>query len=669
MGYIEDISQIYPLKVEDIIFLSCKYVPMDYRNKPWNYPGLVHGTACLSNEEQLCCYMAAYGDMHKGKLHKILSDFPFYKIDSNLEIIDWGCGQGIATVSLISALRNVKLENLVKKITLIEPSYTALSRARSNVSQCVSDDVFIETINLYLPTSDNNENTISGLHIEESICIHLFSNILDIATIDLKELAYLVGSSGYRHYFLCVGPVNWGNSRIEQFYRYFNTKNNEIFSNYRSGQHAQLANGKWYSCITKGFQTIREQGKPFLVPLSYYPPKQFFAAYILDAVAELEKQQEYDNFWSTHTAFEVLAPFDIGASVYEDVHPILAVLNNIVTRGLPTKCSTFIENTLNAEFDYSKHIEKYGTIKYPISNIDNLQHNEDLLRKIPLAVARIQKVIIEAVLTGHISINNKKWKVLVKECDFPCAALAFADLKEMFNHLTALSRDYDSLLFPDIELHIISKQYHHSALHLDAITYRNLNQVNKEQFFDMVIDIAIDEEIDAANVQFSEFRAKNNCYFNVRSSHTIYSVREIYTSDPIIYKPVTEINPQGGYVEIPDNVNHLNYFLTLLFRKSNFRPGQLPILNRALQTKSVIGLLPTGGGKSLTYQLAAMLQPGVTIIIDPLKSLMEDQYDGLISVGIDCCTFVNAGLTKEEKDANELKMEQSQVIFTFLSPE
>lgn len=669
MGYIEDISQIYPLSVEDIIFVSRKFVPRNYRNRPWDYPGMNHGTACLSNEEQLCCYMAAYGDMHKGKLNKILSDFPINKIDSDLEIIDWGCGQGIATVSLVSALRGANLDKRIKKVTLIEPSSTALSRAKSNVSRCVSDDVYIEPINLYLPASDNNEQTIGGLHIEESICIHLFSNILDIPTINLKGLAYLVGSSGYRHYFLCVGPANWGNTRIEQFCRYFNTKDNEIFSDYRSGQYAQLANGKWYSCITKGFQIVREQGKPFLVPLSYYPPKQFFAAYRLDAVSEFEEPKEADKFWSTHKAFEVLAPFDIGASVYEDVHPILAVLNNIITRGLPTKCSTFIENALNAEFEYSKQIEKYGTIKYNISDVDNLQHNEELLRKIPLAVARIQKVIIEAVLTGHISIDNKQWKVLVKESDVPCSALAFADLKEMFNHLAALSRDYDYLSFPDVELHVVSKRYNNSALHLDATKYRSSGQVNKEQIFDMVIDVAIDEKIDAANVQFSEFHAKNDCYFNVRSSHTIYSVREIYTSDPIIYKPVTEANPQGGHIEIAENVAHLNYFLTLLFRKSSFRPGQLPILNRALQTKGVIGLLPTGGGKSLTYQLAAMLQPGVTIIIDPLKSLMEDQYDGLINAGIDCCTFINSGLPKEEKDANELKMEQSQVIFTFLSPE
>ena len=79
--------------------------------------------------------------------------------------------------------------------------------------------------------------------------------------------------------------------------------------------------------------------------------------------------------------------------------------------------------------------------------------------------------------------------------------------------------------------------------------------------------------------------------------------------------------------------------------------------------------MPTGGGKSLTYQMAAMLQPGVTIIIDPLKSLMQDQYDGLIATGIDCCTYINSELSSDERAAHELMMESSQVIFTFMSPE
>ena len=81
----------------------------------------------------------------------------------------------------------------------------------------------------------------------------------------------------------------------------------------------------------------------------------------------------------------------------------------------------------------------------------------------------------------------------------------------------------------------------------------------------------------------------------------------------------------------------------------------------------VIGLLPTGSGKSLTYQLAAMLQPGITIVIDPLVSLMKDQYDGLRNALIDSCTFINS--TVNDRARREELMERSKVQFIFLSPE
>lgn len=108
--------------------------------------------------------------------------------------------------------------------------------------------------------------------------------------------------------------------------------------------------------------------------------------------------------------------------------------------------------------------------------------------------------------------------------------------------------------------------------------------------------------------------------------------------------------------------------MQLLFRKENFRPGQLPILSRALQNKSVIGLLPTGGGKSLTYQLAAFLQPGISLVIDPLVSLMKDQYDGLINAGIDCCTYINSQVA-DSRAEREYDMEHSKCLFVFMSPE
>ncbi len=120
---------------------------------------------------------------------------------------------------------------------------------------------------------------------------------------------------------------------------------------------------------------------------------------------------------------------------------------------------------------------------------------------------------------------------------------------------------------------------------------------------------------------------------------------------------------------IPQAEKSLTYFLQNIFRKESFREGQLPILNRALQGKSVIGLLPTGGGKSLTYQIASLLQAGVTMVIDPIKSLMQDQYDNLVKNGIDCCNFINSKLTREEKTIATNQVVESKVLFTFVSPE
>ena len=671
MNYVDTIKTIMPLSLDCIIKTAKQHVPDAYQHAPWSYPGLDHGTAILQNDEQLCCYLAAYGEMHKGKLECALNKFPFKSLDNNIEIIDWGCGQGLASVYMIDRLRCFGLINKLQKITLIEPSAVALTRAKLHLQQAIDDNVVINGLNCYLPSIDAGiqNNAIGGLHIEEPICIHLFSNILDIPSIDLKELSLLVSSSGYRHYFVCVGPVNFGNDRLSAFSRYFNIKRGDLFIDFKAGQYQQLPNGKWYGCVAKVFQIIRKEGKPVLIPLSYYPPKQFRGAFRLDIIEDIDKKNnKAQKYWDESTAFEVLAPFDIGASIYEDINPILAVLNNIVTRGLPTKCSPFIEEKLNEVFDFSKATEKYGTIRYSLKQ-NSVLHDEQLLREIPIAIARIEKVIIEAILTGHISVSKGEWDVVVKENDVPCSSIAFADLAMMYNHLTALSSEFRDKKFPKVNLHIISKNYTSSPLHLDSTVYSYSKQVNKENTYDMIIDFSIHDKIDAENVQFSEFKANNNCYFNIRSSNVIYTPREIYTTDRIIYQPITTINDNGSHDVIKENEEHLVYFLQLLFRKKEFRVGQLPILNRALQIKGVIGLLPTGGGKSLTYQMAAMLQPGVTIVIDPIKSLMQDQYDGLITAGIDCCTYINSELGPAERSAHELMMESSQVIFTFMSPE
>ena len=79
----------------------------------------------------------------------------------------------------------------------------------------------------------------------------------------------------------------------------------------------------------------------------------------------------------------------------------------------------------------------------------------------------------------------------------------------------------------------------------------------------------------------------------------------------------------------------------------NFRPGQDEIIGHILNGEDVLGIMPTGAGKSICYQIPAMLLSGVTIVISTLISLMKDQVDSLNEVGIPA-TYINSNLTETE---------------------
>src|SRR5437588_3146466 len=79
------------------------------------------------------------------------------------------------------------------------------------------------------------------------------------------------------------------------------------------------------------------------------------------------------------------------------------------------------------------------------------------------------------------------------------------------------------------------------------------------------------------------------------------------------------------------------------FGHDTFRPGQRHIIEHILVGRDAFVLMPTGGGKSLTYQLPAILLPGLTIVISPLIAFMHDQVDRLRAYG-KCATFLKTSI-------------------------
>ena len=96
------------------------------------------------------------------------------------------------------------------------------------------------------------------------------------------------------------------------------------------------------------------------------------------------------------------------------------------------------------------------------------------------------------------------------------------------------------------------------------------------------------------------------------------------------------------------------------FGYGNFRPRQRQIIEEFLQNRDSLVIMPTGGGKSLCFQLPALLKPGLSLVVSPLISLMQDQVAALQDNGIGA-TFLNSSLTLQEVRYRESAILNGQI--------
>src|SRR5690349_3607449 len=100
----------------------------------------------------------------------------------------------------------------------------------------------------------------------------------------------------------------------------------------------------------------------------------------------------------------------------------------------------------------------------------------------------------------------------------------------------------------------------------------------------------------------------------------------------------------------------------------DFRPGQERAVTSVLEKRDTLVVLPTGGGKSICYQVPAMVLPGLTVVVSPLISLMKDQVDALTARGIPA-TFVNSTLSSGEVSERMSRVMRGEVKLLYLAPE
>ena len=108
--------------------------------------------------------------------------------------------------------------------------------------------------------------------------------------------------------------------------------------------------------------------------------------------------------------------------------------------------------------------------------------------------------------------------------------------------------------------------------------------------------------------------------------------------------------------------------LKAVFGYDSFRPGQEAVINAILEGRDILAVMPTGAGKSLCYQVPAMLLSGITLVISPLISLMQDQVKALNEAGVDAA-FINSSLSEKEMHDTFKNATKGQYKIIYVAPE
>lgn len=295
-------------------------------------------------------------------------------------------------------------------------------------------------------------------------------------------------------------------------------------------------------------------------------------------------------------------------------------------------------------FDYS---EEY---KNSFERCSNISVGTDDYETVKAAAAiRLQVAIIELCRLGKLEINADKWNIAVEnDIVKGYEKCAIVDLLYWIQALCTLA---------DIPFNI-------PEIIIDQSTKPFID--NKKNSVSLKINMMKrpDTSILSAGNSVSIFTSwrQDIDYFRVNTAKRIPYVINDNPSDIKADQDELEIKRLTKQDALRNILYNIKGF-------DSFRSGQERIIINALEGRDTIGVLPTGSGKSLCYQMAAMLQPSVSFVVCPIKSLMIDQKQNLDNDGINHTAFISSDLTPEERGRTQKKLVELRYWWVFLSPE
>ena len=269
-------------------------------------------------------------------------------------------------------------------------------------------------------------------------------------------------------------------------------------------------------------------------------------------------------------------------------------------------------------------------------------------------VIRVQLAFLEALESGLICIEEPLQLQVKGALSNGSSSVAVADIFEWLSHFMTL-RD--------------------STLKVSEFDVAEVNEfdfgIQNSLFIDMAVFSKYTDEADASpNVLFirSSYQQKVVKFVEpslqrIEVESADYFVLDTDKSLPYLWKPGQERHYEQSLEFLASNI----FFPT--YKEFEFREGQLNIVLSILGGENTIGLLPTGSGKSLCYQLAAVLQPSLSFVVCPIKSLMYDQKFDLDAIGFTRSNFITGDQSRIEKAVVQERFSQGKYFFVFISPE